>query len=679
MASSSSTPPCNYDVFISFRGKDIREGFLSHLFDALQRKQINAFLDENLCKGEDISPALLETIEGSYVSIVVFSQNFADSPWCFDELVKILKCKGTLGQIVLPIFYHVDPTDVQDLTGNFGKAFAVAKHGEELKGCLDKVEEWRHALMEISNLSGWDSRNFKSEYKLVEEIANNVLEKLSLISSSDSYNDNLVGIDSRVKKVESLLGIESINDKRVIGIWGIGGIGKTTIASEVFNRHMAKFDSHYFVDNVREEMRKQGSIVLRNEGPIVLRNEIIHQLLEGKNLHINTLQLPAFIRRRLQSKKVVIVFDDMDDPNHLKLLAGECVLHHNGSRIIVTSRDRQVLKNVCTEGYIYEVEKLIDNEALCLFSLYAFKQNHPKKGYENISEEVIRYAQGIPLALRILGSDLYDKEIEEWESELKKLNEIPNKDIQAVLRRSYDNLERHEKSTFLDIACFLKGEPKDHVERILEGCNFFPRRAISRLIDKYLVTISYGYRVNMHDLLQQMGKDIVYEESKQLGAGSRLWKYKDICDVLRTDTGTENVEGILLDMSGNGYLDLSSTAFIKMRKLRFLKFFYAPYSREGQVLLPRGLEFLPEELRYLHWEIFPLKSLPLNFCPKNLVELHMPRSNLRQLWNRDKDLGNLKFLDLSYSLELTGVPDLSSIPNLEEHWRVEISKKRFSQ
>lgn len=326
--------------------------------------------------------------------------------------------------------------------------------------------------------------------------------------------------------MESLLCIESKNDGRVIGIWGMGGIGKTTIAGEVFNRIMDKFDGHCFVDKVREEMRKQT--------PAVLLDKIINQLLGEKDLHVTTTPLPPLIRRRLQSQKVVIVFDDVDDPNHLKLLAGECALYHNGSRIIVTSRDRQVLKNVCSEGYIYEVEKLTDDEALCLFSLYAFKQNHPKKGFVEISKKLITYAQGIPLALEILGSNLYDKGIEEWESELEKLKEIPDMNIQAVLRISYDGLERHEKSIFLDIACFLKGEPKDRVERIFEGCGFFPRRAISRLIDKSLISVSNG-KVGMHDFLQQMGKDVVCEESKQLGTRSRLWKYKDIRHVLTRD------------------------------------------------------------------------------------------------------------------------------------------------
>ncbi|XP_057990127.1 putative disease resistance protein At4g11170 [Hevea brasiliensis] len=237
MASTSSTRP-SYDVFISYRGKNIRDGFVSHLLNAFQQKQINAFLDENHCKGEDISPALLATIEESYVSVVIFSQNYADSSWCLDELVKILGCRKTLGQLVLPVFYHVDPTDVQELTGNFGEAFTIAKHGEELKGCLDRVEQWCHALMEISNIKEWDSRNFKFESKLVAKIVNDVWEKLGCFSSSDSPIDNLVGLESPVMKAESLLSIESTDNKRVIGIWGMVGIDRTTITNEVYSRKL---------------------------------------------------------------------------------------------------------------------------------------------------------------------------------------------------------------------------------------------------------------------------------------------------------------------------------------------------------------------------------------------------------------------------------------------------------
>ncbi|XP_058003897.1 disease resistance protein RPV1-like [Hevea brasiliensis] len=147
MASSSSSSSSinpqrkKYDAFISFRGADIRDGFLSHLYEALNRKQICTFKDENLDRGEETSPALLKTIENSMVSIVIFSENYAFSPWCLDELVKILECQETTGQIVLPVFYQVDPTDVQELTGRFGDALLQIKKKKKRKNVVGSRAE----------------------------------------------------------------------------------------------------------------------------------------------------------------------------------------------------------------------------------------------------------------------------------------------------------------------------------------------------------------------------------------------------------------------------------------------------------------------------------------------------------------------------------------------------------
>ncbi|XP_057989606.1 disease resistance protein RPV1-like [Hevea brasiliensis] len=677
-SASSSTRPCKYDVFISFRGKDVRLGFLSHLCTALQQKQINAFLDEELHKGEEISSALLKIIEESIVSIVIFSENYADSPWCLDELVKILECKETLGQLVLPVFYHVDPTDVQDLTGNFGKSFALAKRGEQVKGCshkwkhaltevlrvnfqqafaivvhgehvqdcVPKVDRWKRALMEVSKVAGWDSRNIMHEAKLVEEIVNDVLKKFSGMSSSDdSYNRNLVGIESRVKKVEQLL-----NDNKVVGIWGMPGIGKTTIAQVVFRRNKIKFDGHCFLDKVRETTT----------------------LLREKKLLEDTLFWGPFIRSRLGMKKIFIVFDDVDDADHLKdllkKLIGEYDLHRVGgvgSRIVITSRDQQVLENFCPKECIYKVEKLTYSEDLKLFSLHAFKQNHPNEGYMELSQKAITYAGGNPLALKVLGSHLFGMGIEEWKGELKKLNGQSLKKIQDVLKISYDGLERDEKEIFLDIACFFNLKRRDRLERILEACGFHPKGAIHRLIKKSLISISRE-RIEVHDLLRQMGKDIIIEECKQPGGRSRLWNYEDIDHVFTTNTGTESVEAIVLDVySTIDDLKLSPTAFTKMCKLRMLIVRSSEYLK-GQVLLPNNLEFLPQELRYLEWDYYPLTSLPSNFCPKNLVELHMTGSKLRQLWHGDKHFENLISLELFGSKDLIRIPDLSNTaPNLE--------------
>ncbi|XP_057990235.1 putative disease resistance protein At4g11170 [Hevea brasiliensis] len=291
MASTSSTPPNQWkpwDVFISFRGDDARYNILSHLHKAFKEKQIKAFTDEELRKGKEISSGLVKIIQESSISIVIFSENYTDSPWCLDELVEIFKCQEESKQTVISVFYKVNPTDVQKLTGNFSKAFAIAVLEEVLdKGSSQKADNWKRALMEVSNLSGWDLRHHKDEAELVEEIINDVLKKFNDMSKSDdSYDRKLIGIKSRVEKVEWLL-----KDKQYVGIWGMGGIGKTTIAREVFRRNRSKFDAHYFAENFREKMTKKS--------PNDVRDKIICQLLGDKNLHADTSDLDVFTRRRL--------------------------------------------------------------------------------------------------------------------------------------------------------------------------------------------------------------------------------------------------------------------------------------------------------------------------------------------------------------------------------------------
>ncbi|KAF5468770.1 hypothetical protein F2P56_012897 [Juglans regia] len=134
ISSSSSfsldTSPWRYDVFLSFRGEDTRNTFTAHLHLALNRKGILTYLDEEkLRRGDEISPALLQAIEDSRIFVIVLSKNYASSTWCLDELLKILdQSKKSKQQRVLPVFYHVDPSDVRNQKESFGEA--LAKHAE---------------------------------------------------------------------------------------------------------------------------------------------------------------------------------------------------------------------------------------------------------------------------------------------------------------------------------------------------------------------------------------------------------------------------------------------------------------------------------------------------------------------------------------------------------------------
>ena len=157
MASSSSVTdqPKKFDVFLSFRGEDTRFGFISHLYDALRLRGIHTFIDDKLQKGEEISTKLLKNIENSMMSIIVFSENYASSTWCLDELAKIVECKKN-DQLVRPIFYKVDPSKIRNQNGKFGEA--LAKHERKLKDSK-KVERWRKALHETANISGWHCKH----------------------------------------------------------------------------------------------------------------------------------------------------------------------------------------------------------------------------------------------------------------------------------------------------------------------------------------------------------------------------------------------------------------------------------------------------------------------------------------------------------------------------------------
>lgn len=165
MAESSSSQPISirirpqYDVFVSFRGKDVRNNFVSHLQAALKRKGITTFSDEDrLKRGEEISPALVEAIQRSSISIVVFSQNYASSKWCLEELSKIVECRDMDGQMVMPVFYHVHPSHVRKQKRSYEEAFR--NHEETLQHKKDDLQRWRDALKQIANLSGFHSANW---------------------------------------------------------------------------------------------------------------------------------------------------------------------------------------------------------------------------------------------------------------------------------------------------------------------------------------------------------------------------------------------------------------------------------------------------------------------------------------------------------------------------------------
>ncbi|KAJ9129834.1 hypothetical protein P3X46_035240 [Hevea brasiliensis] len=649
MASTSSlafSSKTTYDVFLSFRGIDTRPTFTSHLYSALCRKSIPTFIDDDLERGERISPALLKAIEESMISVVIFSENYASSRWCLDELVKIIDCQKEMGRKILPIFYHVDPSDVRKQTGKFGEAFGKVK--EKFKQSLDIVEKWSTALTEVANLSGWDSSIYRHESELIDKVVKHIMKKLYPVSFSAC--DDLVGIDAHLNEILSFLCIE-MADVRFIGIWGIGGIGKTTIAEALFGQISDEFDACYFLNNVRECTEKHGLLHLRQN--------LFSKLVGDEHLSIQTPRvLPTIVLDILRRKKVFIVLDDVNDSKQLKALAGDHGWFGSGSRVIITSRDKQVLSSV---DKIYEVKGLDCSDAFQLLSMKAFKQKDPPMEYIELSKSVQAYCKGVPLALEVLGSHLCNKTPEEWEIELNKLKIYPDSDIMEVLEISYNDLDEMEKKIFLYIACFFNGYGKSYVEDILNGCDFPTRWGIIRLVDKCLVTVVNNL-LKMHDLIVEMGQDIARRK------GIILCNSNDVCDMLTSTNNKANeaVEGLLLNLSEIRRVHLNDSVFSRMPNLRLLKFYRDCSNFTESRFQSNYLKCLPNKLSLLHWEKYPFKSLPLNFSMENLVHLIMPCSEVEELWNGSTCLSKLKSLDLSRSKHLKIVPDFSMMTSLEE-------------
>ncbi|KAL1321221.1 TMV resistance protein N-like [Arachis ipaensis] len=651
-ASSSSSSSKKHDVFISFRGEDTRNNFTSHLCAALNQSKIQVFIDNRISKGDENSSSIFKAIRDSNVSVVVLSKDYASSTWCMRELTKILEQKKHgKGHIVVPVFYKIDPSHVRKQIGTYKKAFE--KHERDVKHNI--LLKWKSALTEVANLVGWDSQNYRIESELVEEVVKDVMQKLNCIYPPEVKD--LVGIDQNLAPIKSLLRIRS-REVRIIGIWGMGGIGKTTIAKALFSKLSSQYEGSCFLENVREESEQH------------LLNKLLSEVLEDANHYFGTpIARSTFFMRRLSRKKVLIVLDDVDNPKKLEVLAAKHNFLGPGSRVIVTTRDKHVLSKGVDE--IYEVKGLPLHHAIRLFSLNAFDKSYPESGFVMQSKMVVDYANGNPLALKVLGSFLHSRNLQQWNSALRKLTKIPNTEIQNVLRWSYDGLDDDEqKNMFLDIACFFQGEKKETVTRLLDICGFYADIGIRILQDKALITFSDANELHMHDLIQEMGLEIVRQEStKDPGRRSRLWDPEEIYDVLKNDRGSDAVEGIMLDVSQMRVLNLSYESFSRMTSLRFIKF-YMSRGRTCNLFLLSGLESLSSKLRYLQWDGYPSKSLPSTFSPDNLVVLSMMGSHVEKLWDGVKSLPGLKEINLRACSNLTNLPDLSLAPNLE---RVDLS------
>ncbi|KEH16028.1 TIR-NBS-LRR class disease resistance protein [Medicago truncatula] len=400
----------------------------------------------------------------------------------------------TRGLVVVPVFYEVAPSEVRHQEGPFGKAF------DDLISTISVDESpktnWKSELFDIGGIAGFvliDSRNESADIKNIVEHVTGLLGRTELFVA-----EHPVGLESRVEVATKLLNIKNSEDVLILGIWGMGGKFGDTDTNQV-----------------------------------CVQQQILHDVYKALTFKIRDIESGKnILKERLAQKRILLVLDDVNELDQLKALCGSRKWFGPGSRIIITTRNIHLLR--LYEVYqVYTIEEMDESESLKLFSWHAFKQPSPIEYFAKHSTDVIAYSGRLPLAL-------------EWHKVLEKLKCIPHDQVQEKLKVSFDGLKDcTEKQIFLDIACFFIGMDQNDAIQILNGCGFFADIGIKVLVERALVTVDNNNKLRMHDLLRDMGRQIIYEEAPaDPEKRSRLWRHGEVFDILekckKNKTAKEN-------------------------------------------------------------------------------------------------------------------------------------------
>lgn len=464
-----------FDVFVSFRGIDTRRTFVSHLFLALFKEQFKTFKqEEEIPLNQPASSQVIEAIENSEIAIVVISKNYTASVSCLDELAKITECWKKQSLVVAPVFYEVDPSDVLEQASNLGEDNDGGNSNN-----LEKVERWRNALASLVDIyqevysSQWEdggsSEDEDTDASTISRLMSHVSELLrphvqmsavkgksdptgvatsrmelvrdalrriawrimnaqtlnsfkptparsityyqsQLAPPSIDFN-SLVGMDRQMKEVEALLlSMDSIDE---MGIWGDQIlVGKTTLARCVYQKISPQFQDHYYY------FEKNSQNSARGIDSTCLLEEITRAAALATSLAPDS-SLFEVVNANLGHRKVLLIvdFSGIGQLENIRKIASR---FGPGSRLIfVTQGNYDLLR--CGIKHLYEVETLRYDEALQLFSQYAFKREHVPREYYRLSVRAVLITGRIPLALKVFGSFLHGKVISEWEFELCRL------------------------------------------------------------------------------------------------------------------------------------------------------------------------------------------------------------------------------------------------------------------
>ncbi|GJV88381.1 Toll/interleukin-1 receptor domain-containing protein [Tanacetum coccineum] len=482
----------------------------------------------------------------------------------------------------------------------------------------------------------------------------------------------------------------------------MSGIGKTSLANYIFGLHRHEFEKSSFVEDIERKCEQQSSTLVH------LQNKLLKDISNKRSIEEDDVQnCTSKIETALLQKRTLVVLDGVDNFEQVHVLVGREGFHP-GSRIIITTKDGSITeKALLLIKHPPKHTKLVLNGlhstcSLRLFCWHAFGGYSPKEGYEEDAMRASKYCGGHPLALKILGSFLLNEEADTWSHTCTMLEsrEFQTNHVHKVLRITFDSLPSVCKELFKHIACFFVGKETEVTEAILKDCGVHTSYGIKKLTERCLLTIGLEKELKMHQLLQDMGRDMVHKESlHEPWNRSRVWNHEESLNILQDDKGTAKIQGLLFDMkmlkkesslfgsssaidyefedidlnmnfrvgpsfckhlefssSRSRKIELSTNALNRMEKLILLQL--------SHVKLNGPFKNFPNGLRGLCMHGFQSEYIPSDLPMEHLVALDMSFSDLKQLWRKPKFLGSLKYLNLSYS-KLVTIGGFKELPALE--------------
>ncbi|XP_057818922.1 disease resistance protein TAO1 [Cryptomeria japonica] len=659
-----SSPSKIYDVFLSFRGEDVRKTFVDHLYTSLENAGVNAFLDsQKLKRGDEISSTIQEAIDNSAILIPIFTANFAESHWCLDEVAQMCKSNG----MCIPLFFYVKPTDVRNPgRGVFAEAFEKKKQ----RYTPERISEWKSALFKVSSFSGWSTEDTAGyEAELVKLVVQDVFKTLQQKSTSveeappqpseedpsdttpqEIRNEPLrisksifIYMAEHISKVIKKLNTDSDENVQTVAIYGNGGVGKTSLAKAIHNQIYLKFDATCFVYDVRHKAQE-------TNGVAKMQHQILKDLVKFKDKVNNEAHGKMLMKGRLRSIKALVILEYVDDWKQLEALRGDWF--GPGSRVLVTTLDPNIL-NIENGSFVYELQGLSKEHALEFFSWHAFMRDKPKEYYRALSCKAVDICNRLPFSLEVLGAHLYNKDLSHWNQVIQTLEYSSNHGKYAILRLCYDGLKSDQKEMFLDMACLFIGRKRVSVISFWKASHLHPNVGLTKMKLKSLIKLDEQDRLAMHSELRDMGRAIVADESAEPGKRSRLWKPEEVEQVLMEEKGTERVRCLTYLQKD---VKLQTHSFQRMCNLQLLWL-------DG-ALVEGDYRKMPPDLKWLRWENCPLKCLPCEWNMKRVVVLDLSFSKgIQALWSEPSNieaLKNLKVLKLNYCTSLQVLPDLAN-------------------